>query len=33
MRKKCYQDELEEKIQHLEAIQKEMSEQNAGLSA
>jgi hypothetical protein len=33
MRKKYYQDDLEVKIQELEKIQKEISEQNAGLSA
>ena len=33
MRKRYYQDELEDKISELEQIQKGISEQNAGLAA
>lgn len=33
MRKRCYQDELEDRISDLEKLQKDLSEQNAGLFA
>ena len=33
MRKRYYQDELEDKVHHLEKMTKELSESNAGLSA
>ncbi len=33
MRKKCHQDDLEVKIEELEKVQKEITEQNAGLAA